>query len=106
MQASLVAKGAEQVCDDLPRVASGMATLKRPGFAELESYSKDLGNLEQQAYRGAGANADLANLLGEAATAMDEMAIANHPKSLAVARSEVRQAMALCPAPRSGRDRG
>jgi hypothetical protein len=105
MQASLVAKGAEQVCDDLPPVASGMAGLKQPGFSELESYSKALGNLEVQAYQGADANADLANLLGEAATAMGEMAIASHPRFLAVARSEVRQAVRLCSAPRPGRDR-
>lgn len=104
-RASLVAEGAEQVCDDLPPVASGMAALKRPGFSELQSYSKALGNLEQQAYRGADANVDLANLLGVAATAMGEMAIASHPKYLAVARSEVQQAMALCSAPSSDRVR-
>ena len=103
-QASLVAKGAEQVCDDLPPVASGMAALHRPGFTELESYSKALGSLEQQAYQGVDANADLANLLGEAATAIGERAIASRAKFLAVARSDVRQAMRLC-SPRSDRDR-
>lgn len=104
-QTSLVAKGAEQVCDDLPPVASGMASLRLAGFSEFMSYSRALGNLEQQAYQGADANADLANLLGEAATAMGQMAISSRAKFLAVARSEVRQAVALCPAPRSGRDR-
>jgi hypothetical protein len=102
---SLVANGAEQVCDDLPPVASGMASLRQPGFSEFMSYSRALGNLEQQAYQGADANADLANLLGEAATAMGQMAISSRAKFLAVARSEVRQAVALCPAPRSDRDR-
>ena len=105
VQASLVAEGAEQVCDDLPPVASGMAALKQPGFAELESYSKALGSLEQQAYRGADANADLANLLGVAATDVGQMAISNPAKFLAIARTEVRQAMALCQAPRSARGR-
>jgi hypothetical protein len=70
------------------------------------AYSRALGNLEQQAYQGADANADLANLLGEAATAMGQMAISSRAKFLAVARSEVRQAVALCAAPRSDRDRG
>jgi hypothetical protein len=104
-QASLVAKGAEQVCDDLPPVASGMAALKQPGFGELESYSRALGSLEQQAYQGADANADLANVLGEAATAMGQLAISSRAKFLAVARKDVRQAIRLCPAPRSDRDR-
>lgn len=104
-QASLVAKGAEQVCDDLPPVASGMASLTQHGFSEFEWYSRALGSLEQQAYQGAGANADLANLLGEAATALGQMAISNRAKYLAVARSELSQAMALCPAPRSDRGR-
>lgn len=104
-RASLVATGPARVCDGLRPVASGMVALKQAGFSERERYSRVLAGLGQRAYQGAHGNVTMANLLSEAATAMDQMAVSSHANFLTVARGEVRQAMELCPAPRTDHDR-
>ena len=103
--ASLVAKGGPRVCEGLRPVASRIAAMKQPGYGELEQYSAALTALGQRAYQGADANVTVANLLSEAATVMAEAAISRPAKLLAVAQDDVRQAMSLCPAPRTSHAR-